>query len=299
MYHVAVSCPACGAPGPVGETVAVPDREYAVAAATQYLACEGCGSLVQDPMPPDEALGGFYPADYHAVTGQGMLTGLRLRLRHRTVRRLAGEEGTLLDFGCGNGEFLRYVATRDLARRCYGYEIAASTEVSTEMDGRVTIVRGDPDALLERLPAVELITMNHVIEHLPCPLRTLTGLRSALSERGTLQGQTPAAGSLEHRVFGTKWSGFHAPRQMVVFSPEGLRRVLTEAGFDTVSVDAGFNPAALAVSLASLRQGSGGGRIRRGGASWMFYLLTATVLAPIDRIGGPGVVDFAARAGSR
>ena len=41
-----------------------------------------------------------------------------------------------------------------------------------------------------------------------------------------MEGQTPAAGSLEQRVFGSFWSGYHAPRHTVVFSASGLDQFL-------------------------------------------------------------------------
>ena len=60
--------------------------------------------------------------------------------------------------------------------------------------------------------------MNHVIEHLPDPFTTLSRLVARLEPGGWLEGQTPAAQSLEHHVFGQYSSGYHAPRHTVVFS---------------------------------------------------------------------------------
>ena len=109
-----------------------------------------------------------------------------------------------------------------------------------------------------------------------------------------LEGQTPAADSLEHAVFGRKWSGFHSPRHTVVFSREGLRRFLGRCGFSAPTINAAFNPAGVAVSLGSLGD-SGAGRIRRSGIRWMALLGGATLAAPLDLLSGrPGIVDFVA-----
>jgi hypothetical protein len=181
-------------------------------------------------------------------------------------------------------------------REYYGFEISDTPEVESLDDGAVTIYRGDLDALFDQLPPCRIVTMNHVIEHLPDPYRVVSALAERLAPGGLLEGQTPAAGSLEHRVFGTRWSGYHAPRHTVVFSPGGLATLLTRCGLTDVSVKGAFNPAGVAVSLASVPQRKDGGRVRRGGPLWLGCLGMATLLAPIDLLSrAPGIVDFAAR----
>jgi SAM-dependent methyltransferase len=287
-------CPACGDLA-TGASRAVPDHEYGVDYVATYVACAGCGTLRQEPMPSGSELAGFYPPDYHSQTGQGLLG----RLRHRSrFRRLAGfvEDGPVLDYGCGNGEFLRYLARRRPGPAYYGFEIGDRREV-TELDGgAVTVVRGDVDDLLSVLPPCRLITMNHVIEHLPDPLAVVAALAAKLAPGGVFEGQTPAAGSFEHRVFKGAWSGYHAPRHTVVFSARGLATLLGKAGLGEVTVEPGFNPASLAVSLASLPERGRAGHIRRGGPSWVAFVAVATALAPVDLLSkSPAIVDFTGR----
>ena len=109
------------------------------------------------------------------------------------------------------------------------------------------------------------------------------------------EGQTPAALSLEHRVFGLRWSGYHAPRHTVVFSRPGLHALLQRAGFVEAQVNAAFNPAGIAVSLASLTQH----RMRRGESNAATrlagWLGVSTALAPLDVwLASPGIVNFSA-----
>jgi len=274
----------------------VPDREYGLSHVAAYVTCTGCRTLFQHPMPAATDLPAYYPADYHSQTGQGPVGRLRHLVRLRRLTGLAAGEGALLDFGCGNGAFLRHAAAEDPCRRYFGFEIADRPEVVSLDGGAVTIFRGDLGALFARLPPCRIISMNHVIEHLPDPLSVVSRLAAGLVPGGLLEGQTPAAGSLEHRVFGARWSGYHAPRHTVVFSPDGLATLLARAGLTDVSVRGAFNPAGVAVSVASVLQGGGGGRVRRQGVLWLGWLGMATLLAPIDRLSGqPGIVDFAAQ----
>lgn len=273
----------------------MPDREYALEHVAAYATCASCATVFQSPMPAVAELAQLYPENYHSQTGQGAVGRFRHDVRLRRLTALAGEDGAMLDFGCGNGAFLMHAAARQPGRRYFGFEIADRSEVVTLEGGTVTIIRGDIDALLAALPACRVITMNHVIEHLPDPLAIVTTLAGKLEPGGLIEGQTPAAGSLEHRVFGTRWSGYHSPRHTVVLSRRGLTTVLVEAGLVDVSVQSAFNPAGVAVSLASLPQGSQGGRVRRQGAAWLAFLAMATLLAPVDLLSGSsGIVNFAA-----
>ncbi|MFO0972719.1 MAG: class I SAM-dependent methyltransferase [Phycisphaerae bacterium] len=287
-------CPACGANRPASRTP-VPDREYGVAHLATYVACGECGSLFQSPMPALAELASFYPPTYHAQTGRGALNRVRQALRLRRLAPLLSGDGALLDFGCGNGAFLRYAAARLPGRQMLGYEIADQPRVETAAGGAVTLVHGSLDDLLPRLPQCALVTLNHVIEHLPDPLETATALVARLRPGGAFEGQTPAAGSLEQRVFRTCWSGYHAPRHTVVFSRRGLETLLTRAGLERPTTAGAFNPAALAVSLAATARRRTRRPIQRRGLAWLTYVALGAALAPIDLAGGaPGIQNFLA-----
>lgn len=248
-------------------------------------------------MPGEEELSRFYPSDYHSLAPQRTLAAMRHLLRWRSLAHCLDGPGAVLDYGCGDGGFLRFAAARAGGRRFWGYEPADATSLERDVDGSVTIVRGSAERLFAELPECRLVTMNHVIEHLPRPDETLPRLRSKIAPGGWLTGQTPAAGSLEQRVFGTYWSGYHAPRHTVVFSQVGLRRALERADFSSVQVRGAFNPAAAAVSVGSLLAGNHPGLIRRSGARWLALLAAGAAFAPVDLASGrPGIVNFEARA---
>jgi hypothetical protein len=288
-----VICPACGSAASA-DTIDVPDFEYRTPHVGHYAECGACGSFFQRPMPSFEQLGSYYPAAYHAATSRGIMSRMRHAGRLRLLAPLLQGEGALLDYGCGNGAFLLWAATKALGRSLYGYEIGMNDTVERLADGAVTIVRGRPEFLLSILPPCRVVMMNHVIEHLPDPGATITALAPFIVPGGFLQGQTPATDSLERRVFGRRWSGYHSPRHTVVFSRRGIRRLLERAGFESAVVSAAFNPAAIAVSLAATFHPSPRG-INRAGLAWLGWLAAATLLAPLDLLGGRGgIMDFRA-----
>ena len=292
-------CPACGS-SRTSRARVVPDHEYGIPFQAMYLSCEDCGTAIQAPMPSPSRLSSFYPSTYHSQANRGLLHRLRCRMRLRQLLPLPLQDGVVLDYGCGNGAFLDYAAATLSDVRFVGYEIRPRRTVKTLQDGRVTLIEGSFEDLLDLLPPCRLITMNHVIEHLPDPAAVMTALFKKLQPGGVLEGQTPAAGSLEQRVFGGRWSGYHAPRHTVIFSRRGLGEFLTRLGFRQPALTAAFNPAGLAVSLASaMKPTSGAAGIARRGPLWLLWLGLGTLLAPFDVLSGaPGIVNFRAVKGT-
>jgi hypothetical protein len=248
-------------------------------------------------MPSFQELAGFYPVAYHSFHNRTLIVRARNALRMKRLQSLiAGNDGAILDYGCGDGSFV-IEAARSLPHQFFGYEIAGKYDEQTFEGGRVVIIRGMPDDLLRSLPPCQLITMNHVIEHLPSPIETISRLAARLTPGGRLEGQTPAADSLERDVFGERWSGFHAPRHTVIFSKAGLATLLERVGLSDTRVSGAFNPAGIAVSVATLRQKADApGRVSRSGIPWLIYLAISTGVYPIDLLSGrPGIVNFSAR----
>jgi SAM-dependent methyltransferase len=287
-------CPACGSTA-IGSLRSIPDHEYGLAHRATYASCARCGTLAQFPMPGLLELAAFYPDEYHSMHAGGLLQRMRHDLRIRRLKRFAGTDGPILDYGCGDGSFLVRAAAHMPGRALFGFELGEKREMCQLAGGAVTILKGYHADLLDVLPACRVVTMNHVIEHLPDPFAIVASLSDRLLPGGCFEGQTPNAASTELRVFGARWSGYHAPRHTVVFSARGLESLLERAGFERVQVSAGFNPAGIAVSLGSLAHGDAPGTIRRQGARWTALLLCAAALSPLDLVpGAPGMINFIA-----
>ncbi len=251
-------------------------------------------------MPPAHQLAEWYPDGYHSMQGRGVLGRMRYAVRYKRLRSFLKVDGALLDYGCGDGSFLDYVAERGEQRPLVGFEIGPEKRVVERRNGQIRVIHGELSDLLDCMPVCALITMNHVIEHLTDPLAVIEGLVAGLAAGGYFEGQTPAAGCLEQRVFGHYWSGYHSPRHTVVFSPNGLRALLSRAGLVDGEIAGAFNPAGLALSIASLPHGESPGVLPRSGLRWLATLAAASALTPIDLASGsPAVIDYVARKPER
>lgn len=139
----------------------------------------------------------------------------------------ASEIGRLLDVGSGNGQFIRRMRSLgwdasgvDPDRAAVDYCLTQGLNV---FHGTITDVPPEP--------RYDVITVNHVIEHVPDPVSLLLECKRRLTPRtGRLMIMTPNLNSLGHRWFGRYWRGLETPRHLMLYSLPSLRKCASLAG---------------------------------------------------------------------
>ena len=140
----------------------------------------------------------------------------------------AGDRGRLLDVGCGNGRFLAQM--RKLGWEVVGVEPdPEAVRIAKERFG-LEVFQGTLEEAGFPDNSFDAITMNHVIEHVPDPIRLLAECRRVLKPGGKLVVVTPNIWSLGRRLFGEHWRGWEVPRHLFLFSPKSLRTCAERAG---------------------------------------------------------------------
>lgn len=260
-------CPVCGATGRRTVEAAVPDFRYGIPGLWSFVACAEC-SVIYLAEPLLNATAG-YPTDYSQhrpmivaplPTGRSLKAQLRKRfltyhgyptvppvlprwlaaplLALPPIRVLAGygftlfpkavPGGALLDVGCGNGRFLSLMSALDW--NVHGIEPdPASAEVARRLVGPT--VHAELSSAPFSAEMFDVITMNHVFEHVSNPSEVLA-LSHRLCRRGGRLGiVVPNWRSLGHRVFGRHWYALEPPRHAVMWEQATLVRELERAGF--------------------------------------------------------------------
>lgn len=150
----------------------------------------------------------------------------------------------LLDVGCGNGQFMAEMSK--LGWKVIGIEPdeEAARIVRERFGFKVLSV-----ALEEaKFPddSFDVITINHVIEHVYDPLVLLAECYRVLKPDGKLVVVTPNINSLGRWLFGKAWRGWEPPRHLFLFKPQTLYRCITCAGFKILKL---YTPARAASTM--------------------------------------------------
>jgi SAM-dependent methyltransferase len=133
----------------------------------------------------------------------------------------------LLDIGCGHGDFMLYCRQR-------GWTVAGLEQPRSpvmELKARLGI---DVYELqdLETLPAdhFDVVTIWHVLEHLPDPARALAQVRRILKPGGLALIEVPNFGGWQGRLGGAAWFHLTVPLHLFHFEKHTLARLLVQNG---------------------------------------------------------------------
>jgi ubiquinone/menaquinone biosynthesis C-methylase UbiE len=231
--QTARTCPQCG------ETEArlflQTSKESASGTPYQILTCSDCGQRYTSPLPSPEDLADLYSQDYYVANNPRLLSGdlprillQRIVLGQREKALLGRPPGRILDIGCGNGDFLAHLA--HLGWEIYGTEF--STAACGLAEGRgVRVHHGDLTSA--RFPSnfFDVVTLWHVLEHLPEPREELEEIKRVLRADGLVVVEVPNSASPTLRMCGEQWYPLDVPLHLQHFTPRTLVRLLQTEGF--------------------------------------------------------------------
>jgi SAM-dependent methyltransferase len=221
-----------------------------------YLICGWCGLVFQSPRMGDEALSSFYEAQYRRDM-QGVegpcekdlhSQVARARTLVRLLEKAVPEVARHLDIGSSSGALMAV-----FAERYHCAMVGVEPGMAYRAFSRARGMNVYP--ALGRLAAAnegpfELITMSHVLEHLPEPVEYLAQLRSHyLAPDGHLLLEVPNL--YEHHSL--------EPTHLIAYSARTLRETLRKAGFEVVllRVHGGFRSAFLRLYVTALARPRG------------------------------------------
>lgn len=199
-------------------------------------ACDECGFGFTNPRPNPEEIGTYYRSDdyiSHTNAGQSLSDRIYQVVRKRTVRskhKLISQyiqQGAVLDYGCGTGNFLGYL--RSKGYRTVGIEpssIARAQAVALLGPTVVPTLRE-----LEPDDRFQVITLWHVLEHVHDVRDTLRKLHSHAAPGTLLVIAVPDRESWDATHYGAQWAAYDVPRHLSHFRRKDIRRFLDETGF--------------------------------------------------------------------
>lgn len=134
--------------------------------------------------------------------------------------------GKVLDYGCGNGDFLRKL-------RGYGLEVHG---VEPNVSFNSPDVKKSLDELNSNIQ-YDLITLWHVFEHLVNPISEVKRLRKILKDSGKLFLSLPNFDSWESKIGKRKWFHLDVPRHAYHYTPKSITNLLNQCGFSVIKIN--------------------------------------------------------------
>lgn len=301
-----------------------PDRVCGLEGEFHVVRCRECGLLRTNPQPVLEDLPKTYPPDYeiHATSvampdpPAGRLRWALVNYRNYPLGRPAPApvrallwpvmspavrgrygvpylpyegEGRLLDVGCGVGTYVARM--RAAGWDAEGIDLVPEP-VRVGREAGLPLREGTlPGA---DLPAdhYDVVTLWHVLEHVPQPKATLQACREVLRPGGRVALVTPMADSLAAAWCGSCWYGLDVPRHLTHFTQATLARHLEAAGFRVERAAPIRRPTFVRRSFRLMGEATGRPRHRRLGQS----RLAARLLSHFARLlGRTDEVLFVAR----
>ena len=194
--------------------------------------CANC-ELLKTVMPESVNLDKYYDSDDYISHGGKKLNPLHLAYRiarkytlrqKRDLLNSLNTEKTILDFGCGTGDFLNYMQSNkwsisgiepsERARR------NATLKVGTEINKSIS----------DTSDKFSIITAWHVLEHTLDPIETIQKLSERLNIGGKLLIAIPNYKSFDANKYKGYWAGYDVPRHLWHFSPKTIKQLAAKLG---------------------------------------------------------------------
>jgi len=229
-------CPACENPLTKGMIV----QDHSVSKEKfQLLVCGFCG-LMKTDFPEGKDIGPYYQSeDYisHTSRPTGLVQRLYLLVRDHTLnikfrllRSLDPPTTSIADIGCGTGDFLKRMNKG-------GWEISG---VEPSDNARAIAERKTGSTIGKDLRAlsstVGIVTMWHVLEHLPDPAESIRKLKENLQPGGTMVIAVPNYRSEDGQYYQEHWAGLDVPRHLWHFTRQSMSLLANKAGLNVSAV---------------------------------------------------------------
>jgi len=243
------------------------DRLYATTTDVfQVVECTSCRLIRLNPQPDPNELHRYYPASYWYSTEGGSAGRLEqiyrrfvlrdhLRFVERALRE-SGEQGVVLDVGCGGGLFLQMLEERGAGGASHpiaGLDFSLDAARAAWTRAAVPVVCASLTQAPFAAESCAAVTMFHVLEHLYDPAAYLESAHRLLRADGRLIVQVPNVACWQFLLLGVHWNGVDVPRHLIHFRARDLETLLDASGFEVLRhkyFSLRDNPAGLATSLA-------------------------------------------------
>lgn len=201
--------------------------------------CTGCSFLFTNPRPHSKELRKYYQStEYisHSDNANNLTNKIykiarqfTLKQKIKLINKITSDK-TILDYGCGTGDFLH-------ACKNNGWQIAGlepddfARNIAQNKTGQLI---NSEISQIKHLDNIGLITLWHVLEHLPDLNHTISILKSKLISKGKILIAVPNHESYDAQIYKERWAAYDVPRHLYHFSEKTMCLLLKKHGLKIV-----------------------------------------------------------------
>ncbi len=207
----------------------------------QVLRCPDCTLKITSPRPEDNQLGEYYKSEEyvsHTSSKKGLINAVYHHVRTYTLgRKLSliqsiNNPKSILDYGCGTGDFLKRCADSGIRVRGVEPDEGARKLALSKLSGSVS----DLDQIYAEKDQYDIISLWHVLEHVADLNTVLERLISKLSTNGHLIVAVPNPDSTDATYYKEEWAAWDVPRHLWHFSPQSFISLMAKHNMDVVTI---------------------------------------------------------------
>lgn len=201
--------------------------------------CDDCGLMFVNPQPSDDTVNRIYGSEYFFLSsdedGRCHVETLKKSTADTYLDILIGDKHpnseTLLEIGCGNGDFLSRAASRGLKVTGVEYSKHACIEARKKLqEYRSEIIHGEIADLASSNSHFDYIVFFDVLEHVRNPRAFLNIVFNLLKPNGCIFCVVPSLDSWSAKLLKANWMEFKL-EHLFYFDTKNLRSLLFQSGF--------------------------------------------------------------------
>lgn len=237
--NIVDKCPVCGS-SKFNKVLTASD--YLVSGESfEIMECSSCLLRFTSPIPDENEIGNYYKSDKY-ISHAKRITSIfdvvykiirkfTLRSKRNIVKRISQKQsGTLLDIGCGTGDFLKIM--KQSGCDIVGVEINESVRNLAQTNTGSIIL--DQTEFFESKQKYDVITLWHSLEHLNTLTRFLEKISISLNANGVVMIAVPNYKSFDAEYYEQDWAAYDVPRHLYHFSFDAMVKLTIKFSFELI-----------------------------------------------------------------
>ena len=196
--------------------------------------------LITSPQPSEENLGKYYESDDYISHTDGkrsifekayhFIKNIALKNKLSLINDLQQSKGNLLDIGAGTGDFL--LVAKNNNWNTVGIEPSEKAKAIAKAKG--VELKSNLSELESN--SFDIITMWHVLEHVPNLENQIKELKRLLKPNGSILIAVPNFKSFDANYYKEFWAAYDVPRHLWHFSKTAIEKLFAKEELELIKI---------------------------------------------------------------